>query len=170
MRRSILPVVLGTLAALAWTGCGGDGSSKAETGDAVTASTDTGARERGEASARGVSVKVMRSRYGEVIFDGAGRALYLFTRERTSRSRCYGACARAWPPFLTPARPRARTGVRSKLLGTTKRRDGRLQVTYRGHPLYYYVTDRKPGQITCQDIAEFGGTWLVVSPSGRAVR
>jgi hypothetical protein len=57
-----------------------------------------------------------------------------------------------------------------RLLGTTRRRDGNTQVTYRGHPLYYYVRDRKPGQILCQDVVEFGGTWLVVSPSGRAVR
>lgn len=111
----------------------------------------------------------MRSRYGRVLFDGRPR-LYLFTRERSSRSRCYGACATAWPPFLTTGEPRARTGARESLLGTTRRRDGKTQVTYRGHPLYYYVTDRKPGQITCQDVVEFGGTWLVVSPSGRAVR
>jgi predicted lipoprotein with Yx(FWY)xxD motif len=121
---------------------------------------------------RGVSVKVMRSRYGRVLFDGRGRALYLFTRDRARRSRCYGGCATAWPPFLTRGEPRARSEARSSLLGTTRRRDGRAQVTYRGAPplLTNYVGDRKPGQILCQDVVEFGGTWLVVSPSGRAVR
>jgi predicted lipoprotein with Yx(FWY)xxD motif len=60
--------------------------------------------------------------------------------------------------------------VNRSLLGTTKRRDGRRQVTYAGRPLYYYVNDRKPGQILCQNVAEFGGTWLVVRPSGKLVR
>jgi predicted lipoprotein with Yx(FWY)xxD motif len=140
---------------------------------AVTNASD-GAREEKRSgvrsSRRGASVKVMQSRYGRMLFDGRGRALYLFTRERTSRSRCYGDCAEAWPPFLTRGKPRARTGVKSRLLGTTRRRDGRMQVTYRGQPLYYYVDDRQPGQVLCQDVVEFGGTWLVVSPSGEAIR
>jgi predicted lipoprotein with Yx(FWY)xxD motif len=117
-----------------------------------------------------VSLKVVSSRYGRVLFDGAGRALYLFTRDRTNRTRCYGECASRWPPFLTSGKPRASHGASSKLLGTTRRQDGRKQVTYRGHPLYYYEGDRKPGEILCQDVDEFGGTWLVVSPSGHAVR
>jgi predicted lipoprotein with Yx(FWY)xxD motif len=60
--------------------------------------------------------------------------------------------------------------VASRLLGTTRRRDGRLQVTYAGHPLYYFKGDTAPGQITCQNASEFGGLWLVVNPSGAAVR
>ncbi len=159
--------------------CGGDdGSSNAtaagtanETRTSVANVSDPARDERSSArSAKGVSVKVMSSRYGRMLFDGKGRALYLFTREATSRSRCYGACAAAWPPFLTNGKPQARRGVKSGLLGTTRRRDGKVQVTYGGHPLYYYVDDREPGQVLCQDVVEFGGTWLVVSPSGRAIR
>jgi predicted lipoprotein with Yx(FWY)xxD motif len=158
--------------------CGGnddeqDTSAPSATGGPTAAMRDASKEERssGRSSRRGgASVKVMRSRYGRVVFDGRGRALYLFTRDRTSRSRCYGDCATAWPPFLTSGEPRARGAARSRLLGTTRRRDGKAQVTYRGQPLYYYVGDRKPGQILCQDVVEFGGTWLVVSPSGRAVR
>ena len=126
-------------------------------------------RSSGRSSRKGAGVKVMNSRYGRMLFDGKRRALYLFTRERTSRSRCYGECAEAWPPFLTRGKPRARSGVKSRLLGTTRRRDGRMQVTYRGQPLYYYVDDGV-GQVLCQDVVEFGGTWLVVSPSGQAIR
>jgi predicted lipoprotein with Yx(FWY)xxD motif len=161
--------------------CGGNDDSSEDAGSGTTDGTDTRAtktsdavreeKRSGTGSARkGAAVKVMDSRYGRMLFDGKGRALYLFTRESTSRSRCYGDCARAWPPFFTKGKPRARGDVKSSLLGTTRRRDGRRQVTYRGHPLYYYVTDRKPGQVTCQDVAEFGGTWLVVSPRGRAIR
>ena len=120
----------------------------------------------GDASA----ITVRRSRFGRVIFDGRGRALYLFTRERSTRPRCSGACADAWPPFLVERRPRAGSGARRALIGTTRRRDGTRQATYRGHPLYFYVGDTRPGQILCQDVFEFGGTWLVVSPRGRAVR
>lgn len=178
--------ILGTVAlCLAFSGtivaCGsGDESSQEpaanntyDTSAAVTNASDASREEKGSSvrsSRRGVSVKVMNSRYGRMLFDGKGRALYLFTRERTSRSRCYGDCAEAWPPFLTRGKPRARSGVKSSLLGTTRRRDGRMQVTYRGQPLYYYVDDREPGQVLCQDVVEFGGTWLVVSPSGRAIR
>ena len=115
------------------------------------------------------TVTVRRSAYGRVIFDGRGRALYLFTRERSTTPRCYGDCAKAWPPFLTKGSPRAGRGARGSLLGTTRRSDGTTQVTYRGHPLYYYVGDRRAGQILCQNVVEFGGRWLVVSPSGRAV-
>jgi predicted lipoprotein with Yx(FWY)xxD motif len=120
--------------------------------------------------AAGKTVKVSESRYGEVLVDGRGRILYLFTKERTKRSRCYGDCATAWPPFLTKGKPRAGKGTDPELVGTTKRRNGRRQVTYNGHPLYYYVTDTRPGQITCQDVVEFGGTWLVINPGGRPER
>ena len=115
------------------------------------------------------SVTVGRSAYGRILFDGHGRALYLFTRERSAAPRCYGACAKAWPPFLTKGRPSAGHGARSGLVGTTRRRDGTTQVTYRGHPLYYYVGDRRPGQVLCQGVKEFGGTWYVLSAGGRAV-
>ena len=119
-------------------------------------------------SERGASVRVMSSRYGKVLFDGRSRALYLFTRERGKASRCYGTCAKAWPPFLTTGTPKAIRGAGTSLLGTTRRRDGRSQVTYAGHPLYYYVGDTKAGQILCQSVTEFGGSWWVVNPEGTA--
>ena len=74
------------------------------------------------------------------------------------------------PVQSTKGRPVARGGTARSLLGTTRRKDGKLQVTYRGQPLYYYVTDRAPGQVTCQDVAEYGGTWLVADKSGNAIR
>jgi predicted lipoprotein with Yx(FWY)xxD motif len=115
-------------------------------------------------------VKIDDSRYGQILVDGHGRTLYLFTRDRGGKSRCYGDCARAWPPLHAHGEQVAGSGVEQAKLGTTPRRDGASQVTYAGQPLYYYVNDRKPGQILCQDVVEFGGTWLVVSPTGRAVR
>ena len=114
-------------------------------------------------------MKVRSTRYGKILVNGDGRALYLFTRETTSKPRCYGTCAQAWPPFFTRGKPRAGTGAKGSLVGSVERRGGKRQVTYNGHPVYYYVTDRRPGQVTCQDIDEFGGTWLVVAPDGNAI-
>ncbi len=116
---------------------------------------------------KGKKVEVVGSSYGRVVADGKGEALYLFDKEGGKRPKCYGACARAWPPVLTEGRPRARGGAKQRLLGTTRRRNGKLQVTYAGHPLYYYVHD-SPGTILCHDVDEFGGTWLVVKPNGKA--
>jgi predicted lipoprotein with Yx(FWY)xxD motif len=121
-------------------------------------------------SAQAVTITAHASRYGKILFDSRGRVLYLFARDRAGRSSCSGACAKAWPPFLTKGAPKAGPGVNAKLLGTTKRRDGTLQVTYAKHPLYYFKEDTKPGQIKCQNVSNFGGLWLVVAPSGKAVR
>lgn len=133
------------------------------------AEADSGAEASAAKRQRGVKLTVVDSSYGPVVADARGEALYLFSKDRRRRSRCYGTCARAWPPLLTKGRPRAGKGIRAKLLGTTKRRNGKLQVTYRGRPLYHYVDD-SPGVILCQDVREFGGLWLVVKPNGRPVR
>ena len=124
----------------------------------------------GAAPASAPAVKAGGSTYGSILFDGAGKALYVFTRDPRGRSACTGACARAWPPYLVKTRPRAGTGARTSLVGTTRRPGGALQATYAGRPLYYYVGDRRPGQVRCQNVFEFGGLWLVVRPGGRPVR
>jgi predicted lipoprotein with Yx(FWY)xxD motif len=110
------------------------------------------------------------SRFGQILFDGKGFVLYGFTKDPRGRSVCRGACAAAWPPYLVRSAPRAGPGVKRSLLGTTRRPDGKLQVTYAGNPLYYYVDDRQPGQILCQNVSEFGGLWLVARPNGTLVR
>ncbi|MCU0314162.1 MAG: hypothetical protein MUC84_08905 [Solirubrobacteraceae bacterium] len=107
-------------------------------------------------------------RFGKILVDGRGMPLYVFTADKGRRSVCYGDCARAWPVTFAGGTPRARGGASDALLGTTKRRDGRRQVTYRGRPLYYYVDDR-PGLALCHDVREFGGLWLLVRASGKRV-
>jgi predicted lipoprotein with Yx(FWY)xxD motif len=119
---------------------------------------------------RSGTVAVHSSRFGRVLFDGRGFVLYAFTRDARRRSNCSSACAAAWPPYIVSARPRAGAGTRAALLGTTRRADGKLQATYAGRPLYYYVGDRRPRQILCQNVLEFGGLWLVVRPTGALVR
>lgn len=134
--------------------------------------SSAGARAEPQAAAAARATLTVRStRFGRILFDTRGLALYAFTRDRRGgRSQCYGACAKAWPVYFAQGRLGAGQGVKQSLIGTTRRRDGRLQVTYNGRPLYYYVGDKKAGQVLCQNVAEFGGTWLVMRPNGDLVR
>ncbi len=136
---------------------------------AVLAALPGATAEGGPAAASRPGVTVKSSSYGRILFDNRGFVLYGFTRDARSKSRCSGACAKAWPPYIVKARPRPGRGVVRARLGTVRRAGGRLQVTYFGRPLYYYIGDKKPGQILCQNVTEFGGVWRVVRPSGRLV-
>ena len=123
----------------------------------------------GHATTKGPALTLHKTPYGKVLFDGHSRALYLFGRDKSKSSTCYGACAKAWPPYIVSAKPRAGAGVRAGLIGTTRRKNGKLQVTYNGHPLYRYSADPK-GQAKCQKVVNSGGIWLVVAANGKAVR
>jgi predicted lipoprotein with Yx(FWY)xxD motif len=114
---------------------------------------------------RGSRLTLRDSQFGPVLFDGRNRALYLFTRDPRNKTRCYGACAEAWPPFYAKGRPRAGRGIDRSLIGTIERRNGRRQVTYKGQALYFYVDDPR-GQVLCNDVFEFGGTWYAVDAKG----
>lgn len=100
-----------------------------------------------------------------MLFDDTGQAIYLFDKETTNQPECYDACADAWPPVLTDGPPLGTADVRSDLLGTTARTDGTTQVTYAGHPLYYYAHEGK-NEVLCHNVTGFGGLWLVVTPTG----
>ena len=155
--KPVLVLLATALSGLAVTGVGG----AADSGRA-----DAAAR---EAAARTLTVR--STRYGRILFDGRNRVLYAFTRDRRDGpSRCYGACADAWPVYYSKGTAiRAGDGVRKALIGTTRRRDGRRQYTYNGWPLYYYAHEG-PGEVRCQNVDQFGGLWLVVRPSGALVR
>ena len=111
-------------------------------------------------------LSVRSSEYGKTLFGPSGKVVYVFGGDRGSTSRCYGVCATAWPPLLTSAAPLAGSGVQARLLGTTKRQNGTLQVTYNGHPLYYYEAD-KVGKVMCQHATMHGGLWLIIKPNGQ---
>jgi predicted lipoprotein with Yx(FWY)xxD motif len=163
----ILIACVGLVAA----GCGSDGSEEPEAAEPQAAEREAAQPEPAEPAQpavkrrRGPRVKLRESQFGPVLFDGRDRALYLFTRDARNKTRCYGACAEAWPPFYAKGRPRAGRGVDRSLLGTIERRDGRRQVTYKGQPLYFYVDDPK-GEVLCNDVAEFGGTWYALDAKG----
>jgi predicted lipoprotein with Yx(FWY)xxD motif len=123
----------------------------------------------GDAATSGAKVQIAGSSLGRILVDSKGVTLYDFVKDKGTTSVCYGACAALWPPLLTTGKPVAGPGVRPSLLGTTKRKDGKLEVTYGGHPLYYFVTDRKPGQTTGQGVNQFGGPWWVLSAAGKEI-
>jgi predicted lipoprotein with Yx(FWY)xxD motif len=123
----------------------------------------------GSSAAKGTTVKAAKSRFGKIIVDGRGRTLYLFEKDKRGHSACSGTCATYWPPLLTAGKPVAGVGAKKSLLGTSRRSNGKQQVTYNGHPLYRYIQDTKPGQITGQDSHFFGGAWYVVSPAGKKI-
>ena len=99
----------------------------------------------------------------------SGRTLYLFEKDKTTASTCDGACASVWPPLTTNGKPQAQAGISAAKLGTTKRNDGKVEVTYAGHPLYYYVSDTEPGQLSGEGLDQFGATWDAVAPSGKGI-
>jgi predicted lipoprotein with Yx(FWY)xxD motif len=165
-------VGIGSLVLLA--GCADAGTGQVSEADASAISESPATDAPGEPAASsapparpGTRITVRPSEYGPMLFDARGQAIYLFDTETTRNARCYSDCAEAWPPVLTRGEPVATGAARSTLLGTTRRSDGSRQVTYGGHPLYFYAHE-EPGQVLCHDIEEFGGLWLVVTPAGEA--
>jgi predicted lipoprotein with Yx(FWY)xxD motif len=121
----------------------------------------------GQATASaGTRITVSSSEFGPMVWGPNRQAIYVFQRDGFQRSRCYGACARAWPPVYTTGKPAAGRGARSSLLGTIRRRDGRRQVTYRGRPLYYYAHEGR-GQVLCHNVDLNGGLWWVIGADGK---
>jgi predicted lipoprotein with Yx(FWY)xxD motif len=123
----------------------------------------------GPAQGSASTVRVGQSKLGRILVNGRGRSLYLFEKDSRGRSTCYGACATYWPPLIVSGKPRAGTGVKASLLGRTKRKDGRWQVTYNRHPLYTFFEDMRSGQTNGEGLDDFGAEWDLVSPSGAKV-
>jgi predicted lipoprotein with Yx(FWY)xxD motif len=121
----------------------------------------------GSAAGHAARLKTHQTPRGTVLVDGKGRTLYLFQKDKTEKSRCSGDCAADWPPLLTTGKPKVSGLVRKSLLGTSRRSDGKTQVTYGGHPLYHYVGDLKAGDMNGQGVSAFGARWYAVTPSGR---
>jgi predicted lipoprotein with Yx(FWY)xxD motif len=112
------------------------------------------------------TISVHGSSLGQILVDANGKTLYLFEADTGTQSTCSGACAQAWPPLTTNGSPKAAGSATQSLLGTTTRSDGTTQVTYKGHPLYYFINDTKPGDATGEGSTAFGAGWDVLSPAG----
>jgi predicted lipoprotein with Yx(FWY)xxD motif len=120
------------------------------------------------ASTKASTVSLRTTHAGRVLVAANARTLYLFTADKGGTSACYGKCVSVWPPLIA-ASPTVGTGLSASMLGTTKRTDGKLQVTYGGHPLYFFAKDKKAGDVRGEGIVHFGGTWWVVSAAGKAL-
>lgn len=124
-------------------------------------------------AAGGTSVGTHSTKRGKVLASVHGYSLYMFQKDkRGGKSTCYGQCAKVWPALLTSGKPVAikSSGVNPKLLGTTKRSDGKLEVTYNGWPLYLYVPDRKPGDSNGEGANQFGAPWYLLNTAGNVVK
>jgi predicted lipoprotein with Yx(FWY)xxD motif len=123
----------------------------------------------GAGSEANSTLSLRQSNLGPILVNARGRTLYLFMKDRNGRSSCSGSCAAYWPPLLKTGKVTVGRGVKRALVGTTKRANGRLQVTYNRHPLYTFALDKSAGQTTGQGSSNFGAKWYVVSARGRAV-
>jgi predicted lipoprotein with Yx(FWY)xxD motif len=185
-------IVIVLALALVVPGCGGDDdTAQPEEGTTRVATTETkpdamkkdadamkkdaasSRRPAGEAGlrvpAKQAQIVVKDSEFGQVLFDANGQVVYVFEIDGRNRSACESAeCVEAWPPVLTREPPSAGAGADKKLLGTIRRGDGGLQVTYNGRPLYFYEHEA-PGEIKCHNVDLHGGLWWVVTPRGEPV-
>jgi predicted lipoprotein with Yx(FWY)xxD motif len=184
--RTTAPVIKATVflgvAALLVAGCASKKSNSAAASSApattaaaaaatsaasVAPAVASGAAASGSAAAAGpATVDVKMGPLGAYLTDATGHTLYLYTPDTTSASTCYGECVAFWPAFVTSAAPQAGTGADASLLGTSKRTDGTTQVTYQGHPLYFFKGDKAAGDTTGQGKQ---GTWFLVSPTGKQI-
>jgi predicted lipoprotein with Yx(FWY)xxD motif len=121
------------------------------------------------AQASGPIVSTASTSLGKILVNSRGHTLYLFAKDKNGKSACTGMCATFWPPLIAAGKPRAAGSARASLLGTTRRADGRLQMTYKHHPLYTFVKDKKKGQTSGEGLNAFGANWYAVSPAGAPV-
>jgi predicted lipoprotein with Yx(FWY)xxD motif len=122
------------------------------------------------AQSAGPVVSTANTGLGRILVNSSGRTLYMFQKDRNGKSACAGQCATFWPPLIAKGKPRVTGGAKASLIGTTKRSDGRLQVTYKHQPLYTFAKDTKQGQTNGEGVNAFGANWFAVSPAGAAVQ
>jgi predicted lipoprotein with Yx(FWY)xxD motif len=123
----------------------------------------------GAGSQANATLSLRQTNLGQILVSAKGRTLYLFMKDANAKSACNGSCATYWPPLMKTGNVTVGAGVQRALVGTTKRADGRLQVTYNRHPLYTFALDKSAGQTKGQGSSNFGAKWYAVSAKGRAI-
>jgi predicted lipoprotein with Yx(FWY)xxD motif len=160
-------------AAFLLAACGGSGTSAY----GLPATPSSGGQNTGAATPPGsasgspamATISARTSSLGQILVDGSGRTLYLFEADKGNTSTCYDSCAGVWPPLTSTTAPVAGPGVAQSLLATTTRNDGSQEIVYNGHPLYYFVSDKQPGDARGQGLSSFGADWYVLSPAGTKI-
>jgi predicted lipoprotein with Yx(FWY)xxD motif len=143
--------------------------SSSSTGAAAAPASSAAAAPSSAASGSAAVIATASSSGNTFLTDGSGRAVYLWAKDTGDASTCSGACAGAWPPVTTTGAPTASGSAKASDLGTITRSDGTKQVTYDGHPLYYYAGDSGAGMASGQGSDNFGAKWWLVAPSGSDV-
>ena len=164
-QRSKVLIVGVVSAALLGAGCGGTTPS---TASASPSPSPAASPLPSPVTTKATIAVATNAKLGKILVDGRGKTVYVFAADTGHDSTCYTYCAQFWPPVLTAGAPLAGAGATASRLGTTARTDGTTQVTYSGHPLYYFYVD-SPGDANGQGLDGFGGLWWVVSPSGAAI-
>ncbi|MFZ0089750.1 MAG: hypothetical protein WAL63_09610 [Solirubrobacteraceae bacterium] len=145
------------------------GSSSTGSSSSAAASAPTTSATVSRAAATGAVIGTAKGPGGIYLTGTSGKALYLWVADSNGKSSCSGACAQVWPPVVTKAKPVASHGVSAGDLALVTRSDGTKQVTYKGHPLYYFVQDSAAGTTKGQGSDSFGAKWWLVGPSGSAI-
>lgn len=170
MNRTIYALCL-LVMVVALAGCGGGDDSTTEGAYGGSGGDETSASSSDDEGS-GKATRVFRADaggYEEILFDEGGYALYRFSKDKGSKSTCYGACAKKWPPLLTEGQPVAFAVIPSKL-GMTERKDGTTQATYFGYPLYTFVGDKVEGEVSGNGVKAFGGTWHSLHRDGKDLK
>ncbi len=171
MKKTLIAITaLALIGVLALAGCGSSDSSSSSSGGAYGSGEESTAKSESSGSSGGGTAAVVSAasapKLGRILVDSKGFTLYDFHKDKGTTSACYGACASVWPPLTTEGAPQAGEGAMASKLGTTKRKDGTVQVTYAGHPLYTYTADTKPGEVNGNDFSSYGAQWYALLPSG----
>ena len=172
LARVPVPVKLAAplaVALLAAAACSSGSSSSSGSASNSTSPSAAAPASSASGSASSTVITTKTSSGGSFLTNSAGRAVYLFVADSAGKSTCSGACASAWPPVVATGQPTAAGGAQSSDLGTITRSDGTKQVTYDGHPLYYFVGDTGPGTDKGQGVDGFGAKWWLVAPSGSSI-
>lgn len=166
LRDMIGRLVAALLAFLLLAACGDDDEpTPADSGNTTATTTPPPSDEAPEPTTSGTKIVAADSEFGQMLFDDHDQAIYIFDVETTDEPECYDDCAKAWPQVLTDGDPVAGSAVKTSLLGTVERSGGTTQVTYGGHPLYYYAHEG-PGEVKCHNVFLNGGNWYVLRPDG----
>jgi predicted lipoprotein with Yx(FWY)xxD motif len=152
--------------ALAVAGCGSSSNSSGEAGYGSGSESTAASKPASSEPAATIAVANVGGGVGKVLVDSKGFTLYYFKKDKGGKSACYGGCASVWPPLTTGGAPQGMSGVEASKLGTTKRSDGTVEVTYAGWPLYTYEADKKPGEANGTDVKSFGASWYPLHPNG----
>ena len=168
MTKLALPVVALASLAVMVAGCGSSSSkkssSKSGTPPAAASTTPTTGT-----TTTGTKVSLAKVSFGNVLVGPNGHTVYLFLKDKGTTSKCNGACTKEWHPVTTTGTPQGGSGLTASKFGTTMRQDGSTQATYGGHPLYFYIDDKKPGTTEGEGSKAFGAEWYAVGANGKKV-